>query len=105
MAKSTITLAKIPTFGKRVKCDWHIEVILPSPSMNVERFAFDGTYQEAVDKVHEIYQECGRSVSLKSSSGTYVWHRVCGFSGDIWERNTNSGVKFPKYNNNPIKKD
>ena len=98
--KSTDGLQERKMFT-RFSHKFSIAVCEPAPSMSKRTYGFDGTYQECVDKAHEIYQECGRGVSV-TGAGTYVLHRIAR-NGDIWERNTNSGVTFQTYNDTPVK--
>lgn len=70
-----------------------IAVAIPGPSLNREEFEFTGTYQEAVDRVHALYRETRRTVTLSTSPSGF-WHRV-DVNGEVTESNRNSGVIFP----------
>lgn len=65
---------------------------------NRTRTAVEGTYQDAVTKAHEIWQGLEKKTLVTVHSDSYClyfWHWI-GATGDVMDRNTNSGVTFPE---------
>ena len=55
-----------------------------------------GTYQEAVNKAHEIWKNMSQKTGVTvhdSKYCIYYWHRIAA-TGEATDRNTNSGVVY-----------
>lgn len=55
-----------------------------------------GTYQQAVNKAHEIWGNMTHKTGVAVHSNEhciYYWHKIDA-SGEVCERNTNSGVTY-----------
>lgn len=75
--------------------EYRIKVLRPAPSMNHDEHMITGTYQQAVDECHRLFQETGRSASVYSGQhGMYCWHHINGYTKQAIDKNTNSGVVF-----------
>ena len=92
------------------KANYRIEILDKAPSMSHSVAArVSGTYQEAVNIAHEIFQQArleeskkvgnktySRAVSLHGEYDVYTWHHIS-MSGEVTDQNTNSGVNYPTY--------
>lgn len=79
---------------------YFIDYITPGATClaNRTRVEIQGTYQDAVNKAHQIFQglEEKTGVSVHSEKVClYYWHRIDA-TGQVTDRNFNSGVTYPE---------
>ena len=77
---------------------YFIDYITPGSTClaNRTRVEVNGTYQDAVNKAHEIFQALEKKTGIGVHSDKYClyfWHRIDA-TGKVQDRNTNSGVTY-----------
>ena len=64
---------------------------------NRTKHKIEGTYQDAVNFAHKIFQQFDKKIGVavhSDENGLYYWHYIQA-NGKVIDRNTNSGVSYP----------
>lgn len=64
---------------------------------NRTRIKVEGTYQDAVDMAHQIWNSLERKklVTVHGNEHCLYFYHWIGAKGEVKDRNTNSGVSYP----------